>query len=130
MIQMYAPTKAMFARRELDWRAITAMAYLVDASYVPDLEADTVFPNEPTANAVLASLTLTNLKTTDQGWCSADPMVFVNLTLSRPCGQAVVAAANGGVAVLYLDFPLLPAKSEPDNYMLLFSQRGAGWFRL
>jgi hypothetical protein len=131
-VSMYARAKALFARRELDWRALPVTAYLVDANYLPALETDQLFPAAEVAGTVLASVALTNLTVDDAAWCAADPVVFVNATLTVPCGQAVIALADAAapLALLLLEFPLLAAKATPDTYSLLFAQRGPGWFRL
>jgi hypothetical protein len=128
MIAMFANAKRKFAQRELDWRALTGVAYLMDDSYVADLELDVAFQNS--SAAILASVPLTNLNTSEAGWCAADAMVFVNLSLLRPCGQAVVADNAQGAPLLLLTFPPFAATPVADTYTLLFAQHGAGWFRL
>ena len=127
-IRIYALFRAKFARRETDWRGMLASAFMVDTSYAANVETDIAFDIEQ--SAILASLPLTNKTATDDGWCAADPLVFANLVLERDCGQVIIADTNIRRPVLHLEFPLLPAKDAPDNYSVLFAQRGVGWFRL
>jgi hypothetical protein len=129
MISMYAIAKGKFARRELDWRSTPATVRLVGTEYLPNLETDQVFPDADTAGAVLAALALTN-QTCTSSWCAADPMVFVGITLARPCGQAVVSADANNLPLLLIEFPLVAQRAAVDNFTMLFSQRGPGWFRL
>jgi hypothetical protein len=119
----------MFARRELDWRAATSRVYLIDDTYVANLEVATFYPDEFEAS-VLASLPLTNQSVTNEGWCYADPMVFVGVELTRPCGQAIISKTDDNLAILRMEFPPIPQRPGDDNVSLLFSQRAPGWFRL
>ena len=129
-VRIYALARGKFARRETDWRGMLCSAFMVDTTYVPNVETDQSFPYAEIENAILAQIPLTNKTVSADGWCAADPLVYVNLVLGRSCGQVVIADTNVSRPVLLLEFPLLLPKATPDNYSLLFAQRGPGWFRL